>query len=278
MPELPEVECLTRAVQHVLEGRRLIGTTFHRSDLRWPIPIEDFNERFVGQTILKVSRRSKYLLLTSKKGYGIFHLGMSGNILLSQDEQSSWKHTHASLTIEGDHEHDRRYLHFVDPRRFGCILSCSTEAFPEHHLFKKLGPEPLEALNLAAHLAARAEDKTVAVKNFLMDAHNVVGVGNIYANEALFRAGVRPSRKACRVKEHEWEQLARAIQEVLKAAIQAGGTSFRDYRHVDGEPGYFEVALAVYGRKDQACQRCGGGIRLSKIGGRATYFCPSCQR
>lgn len=276
MPELPEVECLTRAMRGVLEGRTLTAATFHRSDLRWPIPIVAFKERLIGVPILSVKRRSKYLLLESERGYGIFHLGMSGNILISEEEDSAWKHTHASLRLEG--EHGTRFLHFVDPRRFGCILSCSVEEFPLHPLFKDLGPEPLEDPDLAAHLAKRAQGKTVAVKTFLMDAHHVVGVGNIYANEALFRAGVRPDRKVSQVKAASWEAIASAVQAVLHEAIEAGGTSFRDYKHVDGEPGYFEMALRVYGRKDEACVRCTGKIKLTKLGGRATYFCPRCQK
>lgn len=276
MPELPEVECLTRAVRSVLEGRSLSRATFHRADLRWPIPIADFTHRLVGVPIRSVSRRSKYLLLESERGYGIFHLGMSGNILLSEEEQSPWKHTHASLQL--NHESGTRFLHFVDPRRFGCILTCSPEEFSLHPLLKNLGPEPLDCLDLPLHLATRAEGKSVPVKNFLMDARQVVGVGNIYANEALFRAGVRPDRKASRVSEASWKSLALAIQAVLSEAIEAGGTSFRDYKHVDGEPGYFELALRVYGRAGEACVVCGSKIKLTKLGGRATYFCTRCQR
>lgn len=277
MPELPEVECLVRAVRQVLEGQHIDRADFHRSDLRWPIPIDDFKQRMVGQTILKVLRRSKYLLLQTQKGYGIFHLGMSGNVLLSDRAESNWKHTHASFKISGDGDRAPQYLHFVDPRRFGCILSCSAEDLEQHSLFRSLGPEPLEDDTLAQHLAERAYGKTVAVKNFIMDAHQVVGVGNIYASEALFRSSIRPTRRTGSLRVHEWEKLAQSIREVLLAAIEAGGTSFRDYKHVDGEAGYFEVALAVYGRKGEACRSCSTPIRLIKIGGRASYFCPLCQ-
>jgi formamidopyrimidine-DNA glycosylase len=276
MPELPEVECLTRAVRHVLEGRSFEQALFFRSDLRWPIPIQDFQERLVGVPIRSVHRRSKYLILSTERGHGIFHLGMSGNILLSTQADSPWKHTHASFTIGGADE--ARYLHFVDPRRFGCILTCSGEELAGHPLIRNLGPEPLETGDLALHLAKRSQRRTVAIKNFLMDAHNVVGVGNIYANESLFRAAVRPTRKASSLKMAEWEALAQAVREVLSEAIQAGGTSFRDYKHVDGEPGYFELALQVYGRDDEACLRCASPVQLAKIGGRASYFCRKCQR
>lgn len=280
MPELPEVECLTRAVQEVLEGRTISAAVFHRQDLRWPIPTRDFVRLLVGSPVLKVRRRSKYMLVETAKGCGIFHLGMTGNILMSQEEEPSWKHTHASFRILDQKKSQGKgslYLHFVDPRRFGCILACSTEELAEHPLLLKLGPEPLDKEDLAEHLWERSRGKSVAVKNFLMDAHNVVGVGNIYANESLFRSGVRPTRQTSKVKRAEWDRIADEIRSVLKEAIIAGGTSFRDYRHVDGEAGYFELSLQVYGREDEACGQCSIPIKHKKIGGRATYYCPQCQ-
>jgi formamidopyrimidine-DNA glycosylase len=276
MPELPEVECLTRAVQEVLEGRTISAATFHRQDLRWPIPTKEFQELLVGSPVLKVSRRSKYMLVETKKGAGIFHLGMTGNILMSQEEEPSWKHTHASFRVL-DQEKKSLYLHFVDPRRFGCILAVPRKELLDHPLLFKLGPEPLDKEDLAEHLWERSRGKSVAVKNFLMDAHNVVGVGNIYANESLFRAGVRPTRPASRVKRLEWTKIADEIQAVLAEAIIAGGTSFRDYRHADGEPGYFELSLKVYGREGDDCGDCSSPIKHKKIGGRATFYCPVCQ-
>ena len=280
MPELPEVECLTRAVQEVLEGRTISEAVFHRPDLRWPIPTKEFVDLLVGSPVLKVRRRSKYMLVETAKGCGIFHLGMTGNILMSQEEEPSWKHTHASFRILDQKKkqgRDSLYLHFVDPRRFGCILACSTKELADHPLLLKLGPEPLDKVDLAGHLWERSRGKTVAVKNFLMDAHNVVGVGNIYANESLFRARVRPTRQASKVKRLEWDRIAAEIQAVLKEAIIAGGTSFRDYRHADGKPGYFELALQVYGREGDDCGQCSSVIKHKKIGGRATYYCPQCQ-
>ena len=280
MPELPEVECLTRAVQEVLLGKTISEAIFHRQDLRWPIPTKDFVRLLVGSPVLKVHRRSKYMLVETAKGCGIFHLGMSGNILMSKAQASTWKHTHASFSVMDPARSESAaplYLHFVDPRRFGCILACSLKEMSEHPLLLNLGPEPLDKHDLAEHLWERSRGKSVAVKTFLMDAHHVVGVGNIYANESLFRSGVRPTRQAAKVKRAEWEKIAEAIQIVLKAAIEAGGTSFRDYRHADGEPGSFELALQVYGREGEACERCSAPIKLKKIGGRATYYCPHCQ-
>ncbi|MBC7658692.1 MAG: bifunctional DNA-formamidopyrimidine glycosylase/DNA-(apurinic or apyrimidinic site) lyase [Chitinophagaceae bacterium] len=276
MPELPEVECLTRAVQEVLVGRTITHATFHRKDLRWPIPTQEFTKLLVGSPVLNVRRRSKYMLVETKHGCGIFHLGMTGNILLSPNEESAWKHTHASFRVL-DQNQDPLFLHFVDPRRFGSILACTTNELVYHPLLVKLGPEPLEIEDLADHLWERSRGKSVAVKTFLMDAHNVVGVGNIYANESLFRAGVRPTRPASKVKRVEWAKIADQVQSVLKEAIIAGGTSFRDYRHADGGPGYFELSLQVYGRAGEECGQCGSFVKLKKLGGRATYYCPECQ-
>jgi formamidopyrimidine-DNA glycosylase len=200
---------------------------------------------------------------------------MSGNLLLSSQREPDLKHTHATWIIDTDEP--QKYLHFVDPRRFGCVLCCSQEELSSHKLLKDLGPEPLTTDNLAEHLWGKSRNKVVAVKNFLMDARIVVGVGNIYANEALFRAHVRPTRKAKSIKRSEWDFIASSIKEVLHAAIAAGGTSFRDYKHVDGGAGYFEVALQVYGRESEPCSRCGTPISLKKLGGRATYYCSACQ-
>ncbi|RZA26266.1 MAG: bifunctional DNA-formamidopyrimidine glycosylase/DNA-(apurinic or apyrimidinic site) lyase [Proteobacteria bacterium] len=281
MPELPEVECLTLAVRSVLEGRTISEAQFHRSDLRWPIPTEDFTKFLVGSPVLRVRRRSKYMLVETEKGCGIFHLGMTGNLLLSDTRESKWKHTHASFQVKSDGMGQQKdfYLHFVDPRRFGCILACEATHIETHDLLRKLGPEPLDISpeELAEHLWQKSRGKSVAVKNFLMDAHMVVGVGNIYANESLFRAAVRPTRPAQRVKRLEWAKIALEIQKVLREAIAAGGTSFRDYKHADGEPGYFELRLLVYGREGEACRSCGTIIKHKKIGGRATFYCPHCQ-
>jgi formamidopyrimidine-DNA glycosylase len=281
MPELPEVECLTLAVRSVLEGKTITKAHFHRSDLRWPIPIQDFANLLVGTPVLNVRRRSKYMIVETKKGCGIFHLGMTGNLFLSSSRHSEWKHTHASfqITADGHDSDDDFYLHFVDPRRFGCILACETTLIDTHDLLKSLGPEPLDisAEDLSEHLWQRSRGKTLAVKNFLMDARRIVGVGNIYANESLFRAGIRPTRPAQRVKRTEWTRLAIEVQDVLRKAIAAGGTSFRDYKHADGERGQFELHLLVYGREGEPCRSCGSLIKHRKLGERATFYCQHCQ-
>ncbi len=279
MPELPEVECLTLAVKSVLEGNTISRAQFFREDLRWPIPIDDFQKYLVGRPVKSVRRRSKYMLIETEGGMGIFHLGMTGNILMSDQLASPWKHTHASFQVSKASAQEDLYLHFVDPRRFGCILACSTENSGQHELLKHLGPEPLDVSSeeLAEHLWTNARGRTVAVKHYLMDAQKIVGVGNIYANESLFRAGVRPTRQTQKVKRTEWSKLAIEIQKVLREAITAGGTSFRDYKHADGQPGYFELALLVYGREGEPCKTCRTLIKHKKLGGRATYYCRECQ-
>ncbi len=277
MPELPEVESLTQAVKPVLEGSRLAKATFLRPDLRAPIPIEDFCELLVGQVIESVSRRSKYLLIKSRKGYGIFHLGMTGRILVQSSATPSVPHTHAVFTVAGA-SGEITYLHFVDPRRFGRIDCASVDDLAKHPLFVDLGPEPLDCRDLGEHLYKLSRGRKTPVKVFIMDAHTVVGVGNIYASESLFRAQIHPRRKAGSVSRANYEKLAATIKDTLSDAIAAGGTTFRDFQTPDGNPGYFAVSLNVYDRADEPCKKCGSAIRLIRQSGRATYFCAFCQK
>jgi formamidopyrimidine-DNA glycosylase len=276
MPELPEVECLTRAVRRVLKGGRLVEASFFRKDLRDPIPIDVFNELLVGQRIDDVFRRSKYMLFRTEKGYAIFHLGMTGNMLLSESAEPKIAHTHAVFRIEkkGGRE---GFLHFVDPRRFGRIACIEGATFAEHAFFADLGPEPLETKQLGAHLYAASRGKKQPIKPFLMDAHTVVGVGNIYASEALFRAGISPKRSAKSVTLARYERLAAAVKDTLKASIAAGGTTFRDFKNAGGDPGYYKVKLAVYDRAGEPCTSCGNKVRQIRQAGRSTFFCPVCQ-
>ncbi|SMF83903.1 bifunctional DNA-formamidopyrimidine glycosylase/DNA-(apurinic or apyrimidinic site) lyase [Pseudobacteriovorax antillogorgiicola] len=278
MPELPEVECLSRAIKSVLEGKRIQDVKFYRKDLRGEIPIQKFRSLLVGQAVTKVHRRSKYMLWDTAQGIGIIHLGMTGNVIYRQTPTPELAHTHAVFTV-GDKAGDPSgYLHYVDPRRFGWISCCTHDEFPDHDFFKKLGPEPLSQIDLVDYLWVKSRKKTVAIKNFLMNAHVVVGVGNIYANEALFRAGVRPSRPAGKVSRKEMDRIVPSIRETLREAIKAGGTSFRDFKNADGEPGYFAIKLQVYGRGGQECRSCGNLIKTSRLGNRATYFCTHCQK
>lgn len=276
MPELPEVECLTRAMAKILEGGVIKDVRFLRPDLRRPIPQAGIHRVLCGQTVEKVYRRSKYLLVKTMKGHGIFHLGMTGNMFFYSDDAVHRPHTHALLEVAvkaGEHG----FLHFVDPRRFGMIDYCEGP-IEQHALMADLGPEPLACRELDEHLWRESRRRTQAIKSFIMDQHVVVGVGNIYASEALFLSGIRPSTPALRVSRERYLKLAGDIKIVLKNAIKAGGTSFRDYRHADGAKGYFQVSLAVYGRAGEPCTNCRTPIKEKRLGGRSSFFCPSCQK
>ncbi len=276
MPELPEVECLARSIRRIAKGGILEDAVFFREDLREPIPIKEFRKLWLGETIDDVTRRSKYLLLQSKRAAAIFHLGMSGKILCYDSPAVRLSHTHAVFTVRrfGD---EPLYLHYVDPRRFGFINCCRIENLETHRYFAHLGPEPLENRRLGQHLFEISRSRHVAIKQFIMDAHNVVGVGNIYANEALFRARIHPNTQSRELNLGHYQSLARAIQTTLRAAIKAGGTTFRDFLNPDGNPGYFSQNLSVYGREGEPCRVCGGQILLSRMTNRATYHCNQCQ-
>lgn len=217
------------------------------------------------------------MLWDTEAGIGVIHLGMTGNVFYRESPEPSLKHTHAVFTLVDQKGSDAGYLHYVDPRRFGWISCCTHEEYPDHAFFNKLGPEPLEEEKLLEHLWQKSRKKTVAIKTFLMNAHIVVGVGNIYANEALFRAGVRPSRPAGRVSRKEMDLICESIKATLQEAITAGGTSFRDFKNADGEPGYFAISLNLYGRGGEPCRVCKSEIKTSRLGNRATYYCPNCQ-
>jgi len=277
MPELPEVECLTNAVRATALGWTVSDVRFLRQDLRAPIPTKRFKALFTGQKLSEISRRSKYMLWkVDGQGYGIFHLGMSGNFLMRPTGEVQMKHTHAVFTLSRPRRKDV-YLHFVDPRRFGIIDCCTLTELEDHKYFRELGPEPLSCENLADHLFTRSRRRKQPIKAFLMDAKNVVGVGNIYASEALFRAGIRPLKAAGKVNTSAYERLAQAVDETLTAAIAAGGTTFRDFRNADGNPGYFALRLNVYDRAGAACGQCGEKIRQVKLAGRSTFYCRRCQ-
>jgi formamidopyrimidine-DNA glycosylase len=277
MPELPEVECLTRAVRHVLQGQQIQQVQFFRRDLRGEIPIEQFQATMLSRPIRRVYRRSKYMLVEVEGSVGIFHLGMSGQIMCLDQPEPVYPHTHAIFQISPTSPKPV-YLHYIDPRRFGWITCCAGSELADHPFFKHLGPEPLATDDLLNYLWQKSRKKVVAIKNFLMDARVLVGVGNIYANEALFRAGIRPTRPTHRVRQKEFAALVPAIRQTLSEAIEAGGTSFRDYLHPDGSPGYFKVALRVYDRAGEPCVECGAEIQEVRLSGRATYFCKRCQK
>jgi formamidopyrimidine-DNA glycosylase len=274
MPELPEVETTRRGLAPHLEGRRVTAVTLRRPDLRWPIPREV--ERLLpGQRIEAVRRRAKYLLLDTQAGSALLHLGMSGSLRVLPARTPVTAHDHVDFALEGARG-GGRVLRFNDPRRFGCLLWQPPGT--THELLLDLGPEPLTDAFDGDALYARSRGRKVPVKAFLMDQKVVVGVGNIYAAEALFAAGISPLRPAGRVSLERYRALADAVKAILAAAIARGGTTLRDFISPDGAPGYFEQELSAYGRGGEPCPRCGRPLRSGDIGQRATAWCGHCQR
>jgi formamidopyrimidine-DNA glycosylase len=238
--------------------------------MRWPVSPELVLE-LAGQRVDSVSRRGKYILLGTAGGTVIFHLGMSGNLRVVGSDAIPAKHDHVDILFDNG-----CILRFNDPRRFGCVL-WTTDNPLEHRLLASLGPEPLSAEFHDRLLYQQSRGRTLAVKAFIMDSHIVVGVGNIYANEALFRAGIRPLRAAGNISASRYQNLSRVIREVLEEAITQGGTTLRDFVGSDGRPGYFRQQLAVYGRGGQPCQSCGQSLLEVRLGQRATVYCRGCQ-
>ena len=270
MPELPEVETTRRGIAPFVEGRRVVAAVLRRPDLRWPIPRE-ISDELPGQRIASVQRRAKYLLLHAQTGAAILHLGMSGSLRVLPADTGVKTHDHADLVLDTG-----RVLRLTDPRRFGALLWQPEGS--THELLRNLGPEPLGDTFDGDHLFARSRGRTSPVKHFLMDQAVVVGVGNIYAAEALFRAGIHPARAAGKISLERYARLADAIKAILAYSIERGGTTLRDFINPDGEPGYFEQELFVYGRAGEACKQCGGVLRDADWGQRATVYCPRCQR
>jgi formamidopyrimidine-DNA glycosylase len=280
MPELPEVETVCRGLALKLEGRRLIRVEARRKDLRWPLP-RGFAQRLTGRLVLRVRRRAKYIVMDLDDGQALLaHLGMSGRMLVTQGRPTALE-THDHVILETD---DGCCLRFNDARRFGMMDLVKTEKLELHKLIKGLGPEPLGNDFSGPILAAKLKGKKTSIKSAILDQKLVVGVGNIYASEALFRAGISPKRMAYRVQDERAERLATAIKETLREAIAAGGSSLRDYVQTDGELGYFQHHWRVYDREGQSCHGCGGDadkngiIRRITQSGRSTFYCATCQK
>jgi formamidopyrimidine-DNA glycosylase len=271
MPELPEVETTRRGLEPLLLGRVIHSVEIYNRSLRWPVP-HGLSGSLAGRAIQRIGRRSKYLLLDCTGGTLIIHLGMTGHLRVVPADDARRKHDHVELLLD-----DGRALRFNDSRRFGSILWTREDPLG-HPLLKELGPEPFDEVFTAAYLAGRAQGRVVAVKPFLMDAHTVVGVGNIYASEALFRAGIDPRRAAGQVGRAGFRRLVKAVRDVLAEAIEAGGTTIRNFANSDGEPGYFSISLRVYGREGGACVKCAAPVKQVRLGQRSTYFCPKCQK
>ena len=271
MPELPEVETTRRGLLPHVVGRRIHDVVVRNRNLRWPVP-RDLARRLRGEQVLAIRRRGKYLLFDCRQGHLLVHLGMSGRLSLVPRDQPPRTHDHIDLQLEGSGA-----VRLTDPRRFGAMLWLRTPA-ERHVLLRSLGIEPLEEGFDGAALQRLARGRRVAVKHFLMNSRLVTGVGNIYASEALFRAGIHPLRSVARISRARYDRLAQSIRATLERALEAGGSSLRDFASVDGTLGHFQLQTAVYGREGEPCRRCKTPIRLLRQGQRSTYFCPRCQR
>ena len=272
MPELPEVETTLRGIEPSLRGRTVVDIVVRNPSLRWPVP--DEVHRAAGRPVGDCRRRAKYLLIGIERAGGglLIHLGMSGSLRVCDADDEPRKHDHFDIVLD-----DGRCIRFHDPRRFGAFSWWDAPA-EGHELLRSLGPEPLSDAFDGAYLYRRSRGRRGAVKNFIMDGKTVVGVGNIYASEALFMSGIHPSRPAGRISAARYEALSQAIKDVLARAIRRGGTTLRDFLDPDSSPGYFAQELLVYDREGEACFNCGEPVRRRVIGQRSSYYCPSCQR
>jgi formamidopyrimidine-DNA glycosylase len=262
MPELPEVETTRRGIEPYVTGRRVVRLVVRNPALRWRVTPKLVRE-FSGQTIRSVTRRGKYLLLATDAGTAILHLGMSGSLRVVPVTQAADAHDHVDIVLDnGD-----------------CLRLLWTRDDPRRHkLLRDLGPEPLAADFSGDYLFEKSRGRQRAIRDFLLDSQVLAGVGNIYANEALFTAGLRPARAAGRINRDQYARLAGAIRDTLNRALKAGGTTLRDFRNGRGEPGYFQLSLNVYGRAGEPCLVCGTPIRARRLGQRSAFFCPKCQR
>lgn len=269
MPELPEVETTLRGIEPWLKGQTIDQISVRQKQLRWPVPEEI--ELLIGEPVISLTRRSKYILVNTLKGTAIWHLGMSGSLRLVEDDEPIKKHDHIDW-----HLSNGKILRYHDPRRFGALLWVAPEDASPH--LDHLGPEPLSDDFYADYLYEKSRGKKQAIKTFIMDGRVVVGVGNIYANESLFLAGIRPQTAAGKVSKARYQKLTEIIKQVLAAAIEQGGTTLRDFVGGDGKPGYFAQQLYVYGRAGEACKICDTTLKEIRQGQRATVYCLKCQK
>jgi len=270
MPELPEVETTKRGITPFVVGPVIQRVIVRQSNLRWPIP-EALQHALPGHRFRCVQRRGKYILLVTGVGTVIAHLGMSGNLRIVPALKKPVKHDHVDIVFD-----DGRCLRFHDPRRFGCMLWTVDSPY-RHELLKYLGPEPASNEFSGDYLYRQAKGRRVAIKTMLMNSRIVVGIGNIYANEALYKAGIHPNRVAGRISKTRLETLALTATEVLNNAISQGGTTLRNFVNEAGRPGYFQLTLKVYGREGLPCYACGTTIKCRRIGQRSTFYCTQCQ-
>jgi len=270
MPELPEVETTRRGVEPHCRERVIQRIIVREPRLRWPVA-DELVSLFPGQVIQGIERRAKYLLFHTAAGSMLVHLGMSGSLRIVSPDAPPGRHDHIDVLLDSG-----VCLRYHDPRRFGCFLWIPPDM--QHPLLSGLGPEPLSAEFDGLFLYERSRGRKAPIKNFIMDAKVVVGVGNIYANEALFLSGIRPDRAAGRISQARYDRLASVIKQVLTSSIEQGGTTLRDFVGGDGKPGYFAQQLLVYGRSGQLCRCCRTPLRELRLGQRSSVYCVTCQR
>lgn len=270
MPELPEVETTLQGLLPHIKHQKMVQITVRQFNLRWPIP-QNIAKIIKNQEINDATRRGKYLLLATDKGTLILHLGMSGRLKILTQPTPAQKHDHIDITLA-----NQKIIRFTDPRRFGAVL-WTTQPIDQHKLIKHLGPEPLNTGFSSHYLFQQAQKRNVPVKSFIMDSKIVVGVGNIYANEALFLAQIHPMTKAGHLTREQHKRLVVAIKKILRAAIKQGGTTLKDFLNSEGKPGYFKFHLKVYGRGGLSCFDCDTILEEIRLGQRSTVFCPACQ-
>jgi len=271
MPELPEVETSRRGIEPHLLNKTITAVTIRQHKLRWPVP-NNLPALAIGQKVRAVCRRAKYLFLVLDNGSIIIHLGMSGSLRICNDKTPLEKHDHVDIIVN-----EKTILRLRDPRKFGCVL-WTADNIDEHRLFIALGPEPLDEEFTASYLHNRAKKRSCSIKSFIMNSHIVVGIGNIYASEALFKAGINPKRKAGGVSLLRYVKLVTAIKATLLDSIEQGGTTLKDFTGEDGQPGYFAQKLLVYGRTNDDCTNCGKPIKQFTQQARSTFYCSQCQR
>lgn len=270
MPELPEIETTKEGIKNYLEGYIIERVIIRNAKLRIPVP-PTIHEQCIKKTILEVNRRAKYLLIHLNQGVLLIHLGMSGHLRIVPYNTPPGKHDHIDLCLN-----NQSILRYCDPRRFGLFYYIEDEPY-QHALLRHLGPEPLSKAFDADYLYQKIQKKTQPIKAWIMNNHLVVGIGNIYATESLFLARIHPMSPSCTLSYQQCELLTEKIKAVLTAAINAGGTTLKDFYSAEGTPGYFSIALQIYGRKNQPCLHCKSIIDSVMITGRSSAFCPQCQ-
>jgi formamidopyrimidine-DNA glycosylase len=279
MPELPEVETVRRGLEKLLPGRRIVSVDVRERRLRYLVDVDALERHVAGRRVTELTRRAKYLLIHLEGDAGgessrlVIHLGMSGHLLVLRADEPLAPHTHVIFDLD-----DGRQLRFADHRRFGLVDAIAASDLATDKRFVHLGVEPLSQECDSAYLFERSRGVRKPVKNFLMDAQQVVGVGNIYACESLHVAGVHPTRAAGRISRERWAKITEAVKKVLSDAIRQGGTTLSDFQNAEGDAGYFQTSLQAYGREGEPCGRCGDVIRRKVMSGRSTFYCAGCQR